>query len=63
MDDAAIVAGLVGGNAAFLFENYCIEVRAGGKELHSGGKADNPRPHDGYVIRLAHLQTSIPISS
>jgi hypothetical protein len=50
MDHAAVVAGLVGGQAVFGFEDDELEAGTGLDQGHGGGGADNAAADDGNII-------------
>jgi hypothetical protein len=49
MDDAAVVAGLVGGQLPFRFQ-YHQGMDAGPDQGHGRGQADNAAADDGHII-------------
>jgi hypothetical protein len=51
VDDAAVVARLVPGDARFLLEDEQGRVRPAQQELAGGGQAENARADDDEVVR------------
>jgi hypothetical protein len=52
VDDAGIVPGLMGGKFALFFDDEKFRPRGSMKQFASGGKTDNSRSDDDYVVTL-----------
>src|SRR5215470_8793298 len=64
MDDAAVVARLVGGDLRFLVEDDHARLRVPLGEGERGGKADDAAADDGDIRGLAHgAENTTPLDS
>ncbi len=60
VDDAAVVAGLVGGDLGLFLQNDELEVRAALHQLHGRGQANDSGADDGYVEFGVSHNDSLP---